>query len=130
MPCYKISTNVEYPDYFFEEAAIEATKSPMGVQHGAVLVRRNRIVARGHNRYSRSCHNPTMKISIHAEISAIDNYRFNNYKNLTMYVVRIGANGELRMSRPCRHCMNEIITKKIPTVYYSCDDKSIDQLPI
>lgn len=36
---------------FVDSARIEAGKSPMAKQHGAVLVKNGKIIARGHNRY-------------------------------------------------------------------------------
>ena len=37
---------------FLELAAAEARKSPMRKKHGALLLHRGRVIAKGHNRYS------------------------------------------------------------------------------
>jgi deoxycytidylate deaminase len=38
--------------YFIEQALLEAQKSPVSSKYGAVLVNRNKIIARGHNKHS------------------------------------------------------------------------------
>ena len=36
---------------YIEEATLEAEKSPMKMAHGAVLVKNNKVISQGHNRY-------------------------------------------------------------------------------
>jgi deoxycytidylate deaminase len=98
-------------------AAIEqALKSPMGFQHGAVIVSKGNIVARGYNRYIMTC--MYSQISIHAEADAIGNCSPRDLYGATLYVVRF-RNGHLQMSKPCKSCTRKIDRSTLGGVYYS-----------
>jgi len=107
--------------YFIEEAIKEANKSTMFRKHGCIIVNNKQIVAKGYNYY---VYNYTRKFSIHAEATAINNLKKNNYQNnkiYKMYIVRV-SNNDLRLSLPCKKCTKLIEeTKLIKKIYYSCD---------
>jgi len=96
----------------------QAAKSPMGFRHGAVIVKKGNIVARGYNRYVLTC--VYSRLTIHAEVDAIGNCSPHDLYGATLYVVCIGLKNEiLRMSKPCRSCTKKIERSTLGGVYYS-----------
>ena len=74
--------------------------------------------------------------SIHAEIDAYNKLIRGKYANarkikkekIDLIVIRINKNGELKQSRPCKHCINKLINManyKIGKVYYSDENGNI-----
>ena len=106
-------------DFFIESAIDMATRSDMRQKHGAVIVHRNKIIARGHNKKD----NFSEKTSLHAEVAAIlDMKKGRDYpRNVTMYVIRLGSCGT-KNSKPCINCERSIIESGIRRVYFSCND--------
>ena len=91
-------------DRFMQEAIGEAkaTQAEGGFPFGAVLVRQDRIIARGHNRTVQTG-DPTS----HAEIEAIRNAGTQeSYKNTIMYATAL----------PCIMCAGAIVRMGIPKV--------------
>ena len=91
-------------DRFMQEAIseAEATQAEGGFPFGAVLVRQDRIIARGHNRTVQS-NDPTS----HAEIEAIRNAGIQeSYEDTTMYATAL----------PCVMCAGAIVRMGIPKV--------------
>jgi deoxycytidylate deaminase len=109
-------------DFFIESAIDIATRSDMRQKHGAVIVHRNKIIARGYNQKDNFCE----KTSLHAEVAAIlDMKKGRDYPRnfVTMYVIRIGTeNGGTKHSRPCVNCEKSIIKSGIKRVYFSSND--------
>jgi len=103
-------------ELFIAEAMKQAVKSSMGFKHGAVIVKKGNIVARGYNRYIMTC--MYSRISIHAEIDAIGNCSPQDLYGSTLYVVSV-RNGKLRMSKPCNSCTKKIERSTLGGVYYS-----------
>lgn len=103
----------------YVEAARRAAKhSTMKMQHGAVLVDKNRIISYGFNYRVK---NMAKKFSVHAEESAILAMPLKKFKDsrLKMYVVRVGPEA-MRPSRPCPRCQRLIENFKcIGSVYYT-----------
>ena len=101
---------------YFYIAKEEAIKSNMAKRHGCLLVKHNKIIAKGYNTYNQrrnDCY------SRHAEVSTIMNCDINKLRDSILYVVRIGACGNYKLSKPCNRC-NKIIQKYgIKTVIYS-----------
>ncbi len=102
----------------------EGHKSSSSFRHGAAIVFRNKVVARGHN----YCHvnpifNTPTRWSVHAEFDAIRKFTQRYPKRLlqqaTLVVVRVSADGGLMNSKPCFQCTNFILKHKIPTIIYS-----------
>ena len=48
-----------------------------------------------------------------------------NYNKLRLFVIRVGADGQLMNSKPCTHCTNMMIQLGIRRVSYSTDDGTI-----
>lgn len=86
------------------KAVDAAQQSGMQMCHGAVVDGRGCRAAC--NRFSGRT-GPYDK-SLHAEAAALR--RATNAKGATMYVVRVGATGELRESMPCNMC--QIVMRK------------------
>lgn len=126
-----IIMNIPPPRYILEEALMEADKSAMRQKHGAVVVYKNQVIARGHN-YSlpiQTCN----KRSVHAEQDALKKaFKVINQPNLPIYLVVVRRHlkdkEEFRNSKPCQKCteyINKCIHKGIiQMVYYSCDKEN------
>ena len=103
---------------YVEELIVEARKSKMAHKHGAGIFSNGKLIAKGHNAYKND------KYSIHAEVSAINNLKKNcrqkfNTKSITMVVIRVNGQDDLRLSKPCENCSNIIKRNNIKLVYYS-----------
>ena len=108
-------------EQYVEAAKEQARKSPMAQKHGAVIVKNNKIIATGYNRYieqEKACR----RISMHAEKDALTNCNQSDLKGAVLYIVRMNPEGELLMSKPCKSCTNYInrLSPKLAGIYYSC----------
>lgn len=104
------------------EAITEAKKSTMKIaNHGALIILRNKIIARGHNKYSVSL-SPS-SYSIHAEVAAINNalmkVKRQDLRQAKLVVIRLTKEGCLSNSLPCKNCQEYINKLNIKKVYYS-----------
>lgn len=85
-----------------------AQTSVMRNMHGAVIVKGNRVLSVGTNKFknrpeSIGLDNIPHHASVHAEMDAI--LRFGgNIKGATIYVARVNRKGKERFSRPCPVC--------------------------
>jgi cytidine deaminase len=109
--------------FYINEAAKMAEKSIMRCScHGAVVITRGKIVGRGFNQY-REIVNKRKVLSIHAEVSAIQNALRNitleELSQSTLVIVRVNKQGDIIYSYPCENCRKFIHEKKLKTVYYS-----------
>lgn len=92
-------------------------------RHGCVVVKHGVIVGRGWNKHR---NNPEIlspehvKIgsSIHAEVMALRSAG-HQAKDSNLYVVRIGARGDLLLSRPCLRCYTEVMKAEVSEIYHS-----------
>lgn len=107
--------------YIIQEAINQAIKSPMRSKHGAIIVKNNKIVSKGYNRYFYYYgHNNTS--SIHAEVDAIRNcFPRTNLNGATLYVVRVRPDGTTTLSKPCKGCCRAISKTNLSGVYYTND---------
>ena len=120
--------------YFLHKAREEAKKSLLNHKHGCIIVYKNKIVSTGHNKSSINKNNTYR--SIHAEIDAISklikNNKFHNKQtrnNCSLYVVRIqNGTNKLKMSKPCKNCIENIKKYNIGMTYYSTNETFIDDL--
>lgn len=106
------------------EAMTEAKKSTMKIAtHGALVILRNKIIARGHNKYSVSLSPSTY--SIHAEVAAINNalmkVKRQDLRQAKLVVIRLTKEGCLSNSFPCKNCQDYINKFNIKRVYYSSE---------
>ena len=106
---------------FLNEAFNLAQKSDMNFNHGCVVVYRGRIIGRGYNTYIDSNFN---QVSIHAEVSAIDDalkrVSAEELKKCELIVIRINKTAEYCLpSKPCCNCSRYINKFKIKKVFHS-----------
>ena len=92
--------------YFMAEALSEAEKSMAedGIPIGAVLVKDEEIISRGHNRLIQN-----ESVILHAEMDAIENagrLNFEDYRKCTLYTTL----------SPCPMCSGAVILYNIPRV--------------
>ena len=105
-------------------AVKEAEKSLHIQRVGAVVFNKKQFISSGHNYPNRSIarsHNPRFRrwpTSIHAEIDAITKARC-DLKGSSIIIIRINKKGQLRLAKPCRHCMSYLNHIGIKNVYYS-----------
>jgi len=104
------------------EAISEARRSSVKIaNHGAIIILRNKIIARGHNKYSVNLAPSTY--SIHAEVSAINNalmkVKKQDLRQAKLVVIRLTKEGCLTNSFPCKQCQEYINKFNIKTIYYS-----------
>ena len=104
-------------DRFIQHAIKEAKKSQQNFKHGAILVKKNKMISSGHNKVTKKC--PSHMFSIHAEIAAIKHSSDSNGLTDThIYVVRINNDG-LADSKPCANCQHFMKLHGISRVFYS-----------
>lgn len=68
------------------------------------------------------------RVATHAEAHAIS--MCGDPRNATIYVARIGRNGKLGLSRPCRRCMDLIIQSGIKKVVYTASDSTYEEFRV
>ena len=104
----------------------EATKSHYKQRVGAVIIKKKRILSKGHNyaqRAARKLH-PKFKQwpnSIHAEADAILKAKTDLF-GATIYVIRINRAGQLRYALPCSYCMAYLKHVGIRKIFYSINE--------
>lgn len=104
-------------------AVKEAKKSTYFQPVGAVIIRKKTILSSGHNYAHKSAKKlhpkfQKWKYSIHAEVDCILKAR-TDLSGATIYVIRLGKNGQFLLSRPCSHCLSYLKHVGIKKVYYS-----------
>lgn len=119
--------------YFIQCAVEEAQKSNMRQKHGCVIVKRKKVIAKGHNDHSGydkyGSELTNKRRTIHAEADAIRNCISNgiSMKGAVMYVVRFNIRtNEATYSKPCHNCFELILScvKKhgLRKIYYTKTD--------
>lgn len=110
-------------------AIIEASKSEFKQRVGCIIFKGNRIISTGYNikRYSWRLPSKYKKWldSLHAEQKAII-YTEKVIKRASILVVRLSANDELVLSKPCQMCMGLILDSHIKNIYYSNNKGQIE----
>lgn len=107
---------------FFQLAEKLAEKSThYNHKHGAVLVRKGRVLGVGFNSYKTSPKSPHPWKFIHAEFSAILNSRLEDFTDCEIYIIRTKKLGGLGNSKPCKFCERMIKSLNIRVVHYSTD---------
>lgn len=106
---------------YIDKCVEEAEKSDIHFQHGAVIIKNNKIISRGYNRYTG--HKPHHLRTQHAEMNAIQNAG-KNCENATLYVIRLSqlSDDGLGSSCPCTKCAKFMKLHKIKNVVYSTGD--------
>lgn len=93
-------------------------------RHGAVIVKGGRVLARGANSWrnkamlNMSAEEVTPEaITVHAEIDALN--RISDPSGVTVYVARMGKNGDSKFSRPCDRCTIALAKAGVKQVVYT-----------
>lgn len=100
-----------------------ASSSSQRMKHGAVVVKSNRVLSTGVNKFR---NHPTIipeemikeSCSTHAEIDALKKIRY-DAKNATIYVARVNNQGRDMISRPCNNCYVAIKQSGIKDIVYT-----------
>jgi deoxycytidylate deaminase len=99
-----------------------AETSDLPQKHGAVIVKSGRVLSVGINKWRNKntantggVYNP--HLTYHAEIDALNH--FNDVSGSTIYIARIGKNGEHRFSRPCNRCLTALHAAGIKKIIYT-----------
>jgi deoxycytidylate deaminase len=128
-----IKLGVNYSQTYKLENAIDILKknalnSALYYKHSACLLKKDKILTIGKNRYFKNIlvDNENIKLSIHAEIDVLYKHHNKNLKGLDILIIRIGEKSyNLRNSRPCNSCIQKLKEKGIRKVYYSNDKGEI-----
>lgn len=102
-----------------------AETSELPQKHGAVIVKSGRVLSVGVNKWRNKNvastdgeYNP--HLTYHAEIDALNH--FDDVSGSTIYIARIGKNGEHRFSRPCNRCLIALNRAGIKKIIYTTHD--------
>lgn len=96
-----------------------ASHSPLNHKHGACLMKSNKIISMGFNKYIRQdiINDKLVKFSMHAEIDAL--CKLDKVRGMDILIIRIGNDLKLKNSRPCNSCINKLSSRGIRKVFYS-----------
>lgn len=104
---------------FVELARQQALRSTMMHRLGCVIVHDGVVIAAGFNHAFRHM---AHSYSMHAEVAALFKAKKKHrwlLPDCSMYIVRIGRLGDLRLSKPCPDCHAEIEACGVRCTYYS-----------
>ncbi len=91
-------------------------------KHAAAIIQNGKIISSGINCVKNNT------VSLHAEVRAIQLFMYQNkckkLDNYDLVVIR-SKNNQIRMSKPCIHCLEFMKDKCIRRVYYSTNDGKI-----
>lgn len=97
-------------------------------KHGCVVLHHGKIMSTGYNinkvQYKNKLLYRKISCSTHAEMSAILSLK--TKKADTILVIRVGKDGTLRDSKPCKYCYEFISKIGIKRVYYSTNNQEIE----
>ncbi len=104
----------------------EAMKSPVNNKHSACCIVRNELYkeSKAHNKYYDIKTN--VKISVHAEIMALNKVIKYNKKGFDIIVIRLTKANKLTYSRPCAQCIETLKNNGFRKVYYSNFEGNIE----
>lgn len=68
--------------------------------------------------------------TVHAELAAILNVPRSQTEGADLYVVRVGAEEDLRNSRPCRMCQAALKFVGVKRVFYSAEGGDFEVLKL
>ena len=112
---------------FLELAKYYASLSDAKKQHGAVVVKGNRVMGIG---YNKNKNNPNYiseehikkYSSRHAEWEAMRDANW-NVRGANLYVARVNRQGMTRNSEPCQFCKEKIKEAGIKKVFYTTGEQ-------
>jgi deoxycytidylate deaminase len=109
--------------HWLDKAMDIAKLSQCRYQHGAIIVKHNRVLGLGINRdknHPNNVPNPKMQAGVHAEESAIKACQ-GETEGATIYVARRNKHGKQMMSKPCIRCQAALKEAGIKKVIYTID---------
>lgn len=111
----------------------EASKSTYSYRLGAVITKGHRVLATGYNQIS-YCPLNSFKNSRHAEMHAILKLlkRPNGLSLLagaSLYITRLNNQGKTAMAKPCKKCMELIISVGIKDIFYTTGE-SVERIKL
>ena len=96
-------------------------------KHGCVVLHHGKIMSTGYNYdkvvYKYKLLYKNTSCSTHAEMSAI--FSLKNKKASSLLVIRVGKDGLLRDSKPCKYCFQFIQQAGIKKIYFSTNNQEI-----
>jgi tRNA(Arg) A34 adenosine deaminase TadA len=101
--------------------------------HAAFILHNKKILSIGWNNTTKS--HPSIKkypyhefAGTHAEMAAIIKMKRQDCDGMTMIVIRVNKNGDLRNSKPCAGCRALIAEKHFDEVWFSTENNSFEKL--
>lgn len=84
----------------------EAQKSPLAMKHGCIAVSSGKLLAFGHNTYKTYSRDGYVRnvCSCHAEINVLRQFLKRKINKVTLYIVRVSNDGQMKDSSPCANC--------------------------
>lgn len=121
------SVNKQYQN-IVESLIPIAMKSTVAQKHSAAVVRGNTVLALGFNKHA----NLTQTATIHAEMNALYRVpkqlrrRMDTYDVFIIRVKQVNSNCfVLKNSKPCMHCLQSLLDRRIRRIFYSDENGSI-----
>lgn len=117
--------NLSTQNKLIEFAIADAPNIEHNFKHFTFILERNKILSVGKNNPEKT-HPLALKFGhrfncIHSELAAIVNFpRPNIYlRACTLVNVRVGVNGDIRISKPCHVCQYMLAAFNITDIYYT-----------
>jgi len=126
-------------DDFIEQLILKAKTSNLNNKHSACLIKNKSVYSFGVNKYMKSIRvgDQLGFLTIHAEVDAILNMNKKCFlEGLDIIIIRINnKTNELKNSRPCNACIEQMRKKGIRRAYYSNEKgeivcEEINQMPM
>ncbi len=111
--------------HWLDKAMDLAYNSQCRQQHGAIIVKSNRVLGLGINKnknHPTICTNPKLQAAVHAEIAALKSCQ-GDTKGATIYVARRNNRGKQMMSKPCSSCQEALRAAGIKKIIYTVDSE-------
>lgn len=113
-------------------ASKQAKQSSFYFRLGAVIAKGNRILSTGHNKIG-YCELNDFKCSKHAEMDAIlkllrKEKGLSSLSGSTIYISRITPTGKTALAKPCKKCMNLIISVGIKEIIFTTEHNKTERI--
>lgn len=92
-----------------------------GFKLGACILDKNRVVSVGFNQYKThpKLAETTEWPCLHAETHALFKVGIENVQGMSLYVLRMGRDGLIKLAKPCEVCDHWIVQAQLASVYWS-----------
>jgi deoxycytidylate deaminase len=114
--------------YFNLARKVAMSSEQEDYRHGAVLVKGGSVINTSCNKHrlasfgTRFCKDHNGTPTLHAELGAVLGIDRSITEGATLYVARIGKNGDYRLSKPCSMCSNAMEYVGIRRVFWTIDN--------